>query len=379
MRWIEYLAHEPRVASVWAIAPRRGPAALPPNVTVGQIAPLDTKRSRLRFSHQMLERSTDLDFFFVAQGGPYPHLLLPAWLLKGVPIYQWKAQAWASRSMRFHAHFCDRLVFSSTPGSLPIRTKKARVVGHGVDTEHFNPLRTVPERDLVIVGRVSPKKRVHDVVRAIARCERLHGEAYTLDVVGPGASADLDALERLVRDLQLTDRVRVLGSCPQRDLPDLLSRYRAMVNFATTALDKSALEGAACCLPVITTNPRILEAFPPLVRQDIAALEGDADDEADAIHRVLSMTDGARRRLGEQMRCVVVEHHALSTFFTRILDEIERDRATRLPASVGRRSMTRNQTGTRSRARCPKGGPGAIDPRIDHLWRYQGPQFLQLR
>lgn len=134
-----------------------------------------------------------------------------------------------------------------------------RVIYNGVDSARLTP--NAAERSktplFVYLGRLKKYKRVDLVIRAFSL---LKLPEAVLQIAGSG---DYRAsLERLVKSLQLTDRVKFLGFISEEEKIHLLRRAWA----STLASPKegwgiSNLEAAACATPVIAANsPGIRES-----------------------------------------------------------------------------------------------------------------------
>jgi glycosyltransferase involved in cell wall biosynthesis len=325
-RWITTLAHDPRVAHVLVLTTKSGTAALPSNVTMRQLARGSPARLYLSFIWEVLKsRPFGQDFFLVVQGGAYPAFLLPIKLLTGRPVYQWKAQPHVSRNMRFYVRHCSDLVFTATEHSLLIDSPKKRVIGHGIDTEAFFPVRETVDRDFITVGRISPIKSIEMMIRAISRCRDLYGVKPRLDIVGKTtgkSQAYVEHLRSLAQELSLERSITFLGHVPYSQLPSLLSRYRASLNFSATAFDKAVGEAMACGLPVITSNPCVIEVLPNDLRAWLATSPDDVETQAKALHRAMCWDTATERSLRSGVREYVQSHHNLASFFKTMLDEI---------------------------------------------------------
>ncbi|MEZ5208314.1 MAG: glycosyltransferase family 4 protein [Acidimicrobiales bacterium] len=283
-------------------------------------------RKVLRFERAV--RSVDLadiDLVWIAMGGgPYPLLLLPAKLRHRLPMVQWKADSVVTARTRLYARWCTDLLLTATPGSLPLDVGTVRAIGHGVDTARFAPPE-VPaprQRDLVVVGRIAPVKRIDAVLRAIAAVRDRTGTAPTLDIVGNADSAQQElrrSLDAQVHDLDLTDAVRFVGPVPYAELPARLATYGAMVQLGEGALDKAVLEAMAVGLPIITSNGRTIEALPDDLAAQVTVPVDGTDAHAERIEATLALDAAGRTALGRRLRQVVVDGHALDTFFTRAL------------------------------------------------------------
>lgn len=342
VRWIRALSQEPRVTSVHVLTHRRGAANLPDNVAVDVIRGTNWPSRAADLYRLFVARLHRADFFFISQGGPYPALLYPLKIVFGRPIYHWKAHPHISWRMQIYARLFDDLVFTSTPNSFPLAHRKVRIVGQGIDTHLFRPLGVEPDRDLVAVGRITPIKRLERVLLALAAARERFMTDYRLDVVGPCYRSHRHVLDELVAmsgTLGLDRAVRFLGGIHQEQLPQLLARYRACINLSDGAFDKTSGEAMANRLPVITSNPATAQILPPDLRDMLVVSSDDVAAQAASIHRVLSWEPAVRVQIGDRLRRIIVEDQGLTSFFTKILDEIEANLAGRLrPLSGGRRA-----------------------------------------
>ncbi|MBW3641788.1 MAG: glycosyltransferase family 4 protein [Actinobacteria bacterium] len=330
VRWIRSLARHPRVEHVHVLTRNRGRAELPDNVTVRAFGARGWPATVAGFYREALGlRGHRVDLFFVAQGGPYPALLLPLKAVTGSPIYQWKAHPHISSRMRFYAHYCDDLIFTPTPGSFPLDLDTVRVVGHGIDTGLFRLGQAAKTRDLAAVGRIAAVKRLDLAIEALAVCRERWGLHLTLDLFGAPAAKDeayRAELDALVERLQLQDQVTFRGTVDHAELPGLLARYRATLNLSTTAFDKAAAESMAVGVPVVTANDCTAEMLPDDLRPLLAIDVDDFTTVATAIREVVSWDDVSRERIGRRLRETIVRDHGLDSLFDKIIAAIDADR-----------------------------------------------------
>ena len=134
--------------------------------------------------------------------------------------------------------------------------------------------------EILFVGRLVEKKGLRYLVEALALL-RDREPACSLTVAGAGP--EREALERQVRDLGLSERVRFLGPVAQADLPSLYRRAAVFVSpFVTAAsgdregLGLVVIEALGCGCPVIASDIPPLHDVPSdaltLVPQANAAL-----------------------------------------------------------------------------------------------------------
>jgi len=177
---------------------------------------------------------------------------------------------------------------------LGLPPERVTTVYNGVDAR-FRPLDAaaraaararlgLPERYLLTLGTLEPRKNHVGLLRAFARLTSLEPD-LTLVIGGRRGWLDGPIFDD-VRRLGLGDRVRFLGGVHDDDLPDL---YAAATAFAYPSWYEGfglpPLEALACGVPVVTSATSSL----PEVCGDAALLVDPADDAAlaAALTRVL--------------------------------------------------------------------------------------------
>ncbi len=163
--------------------------------------------------------------------------------------------------------------------------------------EAFRRRRGLPERFVLYLGTLEPRKNVIAAVEAFARWIQATGDRTTWLILGGAKGWYYERIFSRVQELGITDRVRFPGYIPSAELPDW---YRAAEVFLYPSLYEGfglpPLEAMACGTPVITSNTSSL----PEVVGD-AALKVDPHDVeaiAEALARLLEDAD-LRRQLRE--------------------------------------------------------------------------------
>ena len=176
-----------------------------------------------------------------------------------------------------------------------VEAARCRVIPHGVETEFALPASpsvraevqaryALPDRYLLQVGTVQPRKNYITTLRALARIPA--AERIPLIVVG-GFGWKYDPVVDAVRDLELTGSVRFVGYAGMPDLPALYQLAQAVV---FPSLDEGfglpVLEAFAAGTPVIASNAGAI----PEVAGNAALLAAPEDDEAlaDNLRRLLA-------------------------------------------------------------------------------------------
>lgn len=163
-------------------------------------------------------------------------------------------------------------------GVAPSRIER---IDNGVELEGRSPVRWsgVPERPPVLgtVAHLRPEKNVPRLIRALARvaCGRA-------ELIVAGEGPDRDACERLVRELGLGARVRLLGA-----VGDPRSCYDAMDVFVLPSDDEqmplAVLEAMAHGLPVVATDVGEVAAMLPREQQRFLVTPGPGAEHAMAV------------------------------------------------------------------------------------------------
>jgi len=222
---------------------------------------------------------------------------------------------WRSSRLLALAERLSSAVVTVGAGTFPLPSGKVTAIGHGIDLSGLScPER--PSRDalqLLALGRTSPAKGLDIVIRAVARVP-----GARLDVVGPSSTgeerATREALEQLVVELGVTDRVVLRGPVSHERVPDLLAGADALVNnMRAGATDKVVYEAAATCLPVLASNPALDDFLPPALRFGRDDVDGLAD-------RIRSLATADRAALGRDLRGKVEREHSVDGWARRVVE-----------------------------------------------------------
>jgi len=144
--------------------------------------------------------------------------------------------------------------------------EKIQRIGNGVDTKKFYPVDKQEARQqlelpedakvLISVGGLVDRKGFHRVLEVLPALVKQYPNLIYLIVGGPSPEGNIsERLQQQVKDLDLVEHVRFLGSQPSDQLKTPLSASDVFV--LATANEGWAnvfLEAMACGLPVITTD-----------------------------------------------------------------------------------------------------------------------------
>lgn len=272
-RWIKEFAAN--CEHVHVICLQAGQHNLPDNVTVHSLGK-ESGAGRLtilrRFYTLIWQLRHEYDNVFVHMNQIYVILGALLWRAWGKRVGLWYMHGTTSVSLRVAEKLTHR-IFTGSPESCRIHSRKIVVTGHGIDTTHFAPDRTVEKKyDLVSIGRITHSKNLIELVNLFAQIREQADVSLT--IVGAPVTVAEQAYEQKLRqhiaDVQLVDHVSLPGRVSQADLPQFLNQSKIFITVAQNgSLDKAILEAMAVGLPVVSMAPGTvsLELGPQQVTQ----------------------------------------------------------------------------------------------------------------
>lgn len=243
--------------------------------------------------------------------------------LFGVPLTTWYTHRQMSRQVRLATRFSRRVV-TAVPDSYPLATPKLRVTGHGVDTAFYAPPARPPAAPpealprVVYVARLTPIKQQAALLDAavLVRCQVVlvgdipdgYDDAYRRDLLAR------------VQRLGIADRVTFAGAQTPQQVRAHYQQAAVAVNLSPPGLfDKAALEGMACAVPTIVSNP----AFLPLTMPYADMLHIDTPEDVVSLtarlNNLLAQPAAQRQRIGAHLRGRVEQQHSLAALIPRLV------------------------------------------------------------
>ncbi len=324
LRWVTEFST--RYEHVHVVCLKEGVHALPPNVTVhslGKEANVSRVWYVIRFYRYIWNLRHDYDTVFVHMNPEYVVLGGPLWRVWGKRIGLWYTHKHVSVYLRIASAWAQ-VIFTASKESFRLASAKVRVMGHGIDTGLFSPHmnETSDTLRIVTVGRISPTKRVREMVDVVVELGRRHVACH-LDIIGaPVTIADVEYEEMLQRHIASLygGNVRMLGPVSYGQVPRVFAHADLMLNLsATGSLDKAVLDGFAAGIPAISSN----EAFRSMLAPRGLFVESVYPEAvADAIERFIAIRD--KEVLRKEVRDYVVAEHSLSRLIEAIVVEYSR-------------------------------------------------------
>ena len=174
------------------------------------------------------------------------------------------------------------------------------VNGVGLDLQPYAQNRQCSESlyDLIIVGRVVKEKGVYDLP-AIFQHLKKEGLKFKAVIVGEGPTRTKDDLLRQFAALGLTNMIEFAGSVSEADKVHLY--YSSKICVFPSYVEGWGIvpqEAMAAGLPVVTYNLKVYQENIAACSSVFQVETGDVQAFAEAVERLLRMSDAEREQLG---------------------------------------------------------------------------------
>jgi len=269
--WIERLAQHCQTLTVLCL--EVGSHDLPAHVEVISLGKDPTRprwanrvRGVLAFYRQIWSRRRRYDQVLVHMNPEYVVLGGMFWGIWRKRVFLWYTHRSVTAALRA-AQFLVERIFTASPESCRLRSRRVAVTGHGIDLDLFS-LRSRLRHgrfQILTAGRVAPAKNLHLLIEAAAMLRRWQFDFELRIAGGPALGSNhsyLCRLEELIAHHDLREQVTLVGALPHRSLPGFYAEGDLFVNLSSTgSVDKAVLEAMGSGLLVLTSN----EAFAPLL------------------------------------------------------------------------------------------------------------------
>jgi len=312
----------------------RGEYDLPKNVQVlslGKEEGISKLKYLINFYKYTWRERKNYDAVFVHMNQIYVILGGLLWKLWNKKIGLWYAHGYVPFSLRIAEKFAD-IIFTSTKTGFRLPGKKVKVVGQGIDTAVFKPqsqisnLKSQKLFKIISIGRISPSKDYETLIRA-AEILAKNGIKLQAEIMGglglPEDEQYLDNLKKMIREKKLEEAINFAGPVPNKDIVNYLQSADLFVNMGLTgSLDKAVLEAMSCGLPVLTCNEALIDILGKY-KEILMYSKKDYEGFAEKIEFILKLNYETRKKIGEDLRDIVVENHSVDGLITKILKDYD--------------------------------------------------------
>lgn len=328
-RWIEEFAKH--CESLLVICLQKGKSNLPKNVKILSLGK-ESGRSNLkylrRFYKYIWQERKNYDWVFVHMNVEYVILGGVLWKFLHKKICLWYAHGRAFWLLKFAGKLAD-VILTSTKSGCRVISHKIRIIGQGIDTELFKPVKrkfTNGVFKIITIGRISPVKDYETMIRAmeILAKEQLN---FVVEVVGgaelPEHKEYLKKMIKLIENKKLGGIINFIGPIPNREIAKLLNSADLFINMSHTgSLDKAILEAMSCGLPILTCNEALEEVLGNY-QEILMYPKGNGMALAGKVRMIIKLSPAKREEMAIALREIVVKKHSLNNFIKKILEIIK--------------------------------------------------------
>src|SRR3989344_6257873 len=324
-RWLEEFAKN--VKKLTVICLEKGEYNLPGNVKVLSLGkenletgfPLGNGVSKLlylmRFYKYIWRERKNYDTVFVHMNPEYVILGWADWKLLGKRIALWYVHKYVNLKLRFAEKLADK-IFTASPESFRLSSRKVEITGHGIDVEKFK-IQSAGRRtklSIITAGRISPVKNLETLIEGFSVLQNSKIDFVVKIAGGPAKKSDNIYFEKLkltVLQKNLQNSVSFAGPISYSQIQDFYHEGDIFVNLSETgSIDKAVLEAMASGITVITSN----EAFKSILPVKYFLENKTPEALAQKIKELFSES-----RPNLELREIVIRNHSLESLIKKVI------------------------------------------------------------
>lgn len=336
--WVEEFAKH--CESLIVVCLYKGKIDLPKNVKVLSLGK-DKGECKIKylfnFYKYIWQERKNYDSVFVHMNAIYVVLGGLFWKIQKKKIGLWYVHRAVPLSLRIAEKFAN-IIFSASQTGFNLKTKKLKVLGHGIDLQKFKFINISPSLSkerlgevdvfkIIYVGRISKIKNQELLLRALnILVNKKCVQGIKMEIVGEARTQDdrkyKNNLEIYLKENNLESLVDFVGAVDFNDIVKYYQKADLSLNLCPTGgMDKAVLESLACGLPVVVLN----QAFKNILKdfRDLVIL--DNENEEDLSERILGIKNlggDERRELKIKLR-KVAKGFSLENLIKNILDNLK--------------------------------------------------------
>lgn len=239
---------------------------------------------------QNIQNSIPVYFMKKIQGIPYCITLHNDLELMGIALPKFIKRHWSKLPYVKSANTITSLTKEMAETVLDKLQKDAPIIPNGVDINRFYPPHTLyrgrDKRTILTLSRIDNKKGLEYAIKSMPKILKKYPDTI-LQIIGDGDFKE--NLEELVNSLSLRKSVEFIGFIPNETVPKYLQKADIFIlPSLTEGFSLTALEAAACGLPIISTPVGILPDIIEKWNNGIIVPFRSPDAIADAVITLLS-------------------------------------------------------------------------------------------
>jgi len=262
----------------------------------------------------------------------FHHMSPKTALILGIPIRMmripqglWYSHAQNSKQFRISRRIVD-IIFTSAPGTAPGAEKKYLYIGHGI-SEHRFPRSSIAWKknsgEIICVGRVSPVKRLEDLLEAFPKIEDGSKNIFPRIVVCGEFDPHSDYFKALKsKSEQKKIEIDFVGPVTYSKINEFYARADFFFSGTQSSVDKAVIEaGLSGCL-IISSNMAALKltGMTTAWRESFGYLPSDMKSQFQALS---TLTDVEKEKMREIVWETTLANNKLSNTINQILKSLE--------------------------------------------------------
>jgi len=266
--WLQEFAKN--CEKVFVVALKVGEYELPPNVFVYSLGKENGESKSkyiIKFLRYIFSLRNEYDSVFIHMNQVYVLLGGIFWRLWNKKTALWYVHRQNGLDLKI-AEKLVNYVFTSSPESFTVKSKKVIYIGHGVDSSKLTCDGTVGPADkvkIVHVGRISPIK---DLVTLVLAGEILSKKIPNLLIEFYGKTGNdadekyLNAIKLIIKEKELGRIISFRGSIPNTEISKVYCSATISANMAPKGgWDKAVIESLMAKCPVFASNLALKPVF----------------------------------------------------------------------------------------------------------------------
>lgn len=327
---IRHLAKQMNIKHIDVIAIRGQNVELASNISVHVLSRdtssrfktiLDLRKILNRVSSQ---RKIDLVYLYMT-----PTVSPIFYLLKwkyGYKVVNWFAHTVFTKATKLSLKYFTDAWVSVNKAQTFEGTNHLHIVGQGVELKEFYPLQSQKIYDLVTVGRVTPVKRIENILESLYFCKQKMAKDYSLAICGDSYVEEdklyKKNLEMKILEFGIQNQVYWLGSVPRGELNKVLNQSKAFVFTVPGGIGKATMEAMAVGLPVIITETRAADFFGKELSNQLICSD-NIESLARHIHKILELEERDYQNLSSEIKKLVFAKYSMESFSERLANILE--------------------------------------------------------
>jgi len=306
----------------------KGRSELPRDIEVFSLGK-EKQKSRIiyaiNFYRYIWVMRNEYNAVFVHMNPVYVLLGWPLWKAMRKKVYMWYAHPAWNWQVRTAYALSDKVV-TSVPEAFYKKGGKVVAIGQGIDTKLFKNagFNTGTKSGILYLGRISPSKNIHILIEALRELKE-SGVLFRFYLVGsppqmPGAAEYGRKIKGMITDYDMADASELRGAVPYGETVNWYNKSEVFVNLSPIGhFDKTVLEAMALGCITLASNDAYYNIFPQDLHGLLIFKQGDADDLARKLQKVLELPDARKDEIRKRLRDVVVKNHSIYTLGERVL------------------------------------------------------------